>query len=49
MGEIKTKPTNLDVDSFLMHVEPAKKRADSIELKKVFDSVVNEKATLCQE
>lgn len=46
MGEIKTKPTNLDVDTFLMHVEPANKRMDSIELKKVFDSVVNEKATL---
>ena len=46
MGEIKTKPTNLDVDSFLMSVEPTKKRIDSIELKKVFDSVLNEKATL---
>ena len=46
MGEIKTKPTDHDVDSFLMRVEPAKKRMDSIELKKVFDSVVNEKATL---
>lgn len=46
MGEIKTKPTNLDVDSFLMSIEPRKKRMDSIELKKVFDSIVNEKATL---
>jgi imidazoleglycerol phosphate synthase glutamine amidotransferase subunit HisH len=46
MGEIKTKPTDLDVDSFLMSVEPAKKRMDSIELKKVFDSVLNEKAIL---
>jgi hypothetical protein len=26
MGEIKTRPTDLDVDSFLMSVEPAKKR-----------------------
>ena len=25
MGEIKTKPTDLDVDSFLMNIEPAKK------------------------
>lgn len=24
MGEIKTRPTDLDVDSFLMSVEPAK-------------------------
>lgn len=40
MSEIKTKATNLDVDSFLMSVEPANKRMDSIELKKVFDSVV---------
>ena len=46
MGEIKTKPTDLDVDSFLMNVEPAKKRMDSIELKKAFDSVLDEKATL---
>ena len=46
MGEVKTKPTDLDVDSFLMSVEPVKKRIDSIELKKVFDSVVNEKAIL---
>ncbi len=46
MSEIKTKPTNLDVDGFLMSVEPEKKRMDSMELKKVFDSVVNEKATL---
>lgn len=46
MSEIKTKVTNLDVDSFLMQVEPAKKREDSIELKKIFDSVLTEKATL---
>jgi len=46
MGEIKTKPTDLDIDSFLMSVEPEKKRLDSIELKKVFDSTVNEKAAL---
>jgi len=46
MGEIKTKPTDLDIDSFLMSVEPEKKRLDSIELKKVFDNTVNEKAAL---
>ena len=32
MSEIKTKPTNLDIDSFLMSIEPAKKRMDCIEL-----------------
>lgn len=46
MGEIKTKPTDLDIDSFLNSVEPEIKRTDCIELKKVFDSVVKEKATL---
>ena len=46
MGEVKTRPTSLDVDSFLMEVEPATKREDSIELKKIFDSVLDEKATL---
>ena len=46
MSEVKTKPTSLDIDNFLMGVEPDKKRLDSIELKRVFDSVVNEKATL---
>jgi hypothetical protein len=46
MSEIKTKPSDIDVDSFLSGVEPEKKRADSIEFKKLFDSVVKEKATL---
>lgn len=46
MSEIKTKPTDINVDSFLMSVEPEKKRLDCIELKKVFDSVTQEKATL---
>ena len=46
MGEIKTKPTDLDIDNFLMSVEPEKRRKDSIELKKVFDSAVSEKASL---
>jgi hypothetical protein len=46
MSEIKTKPIDLDIDKFLMSVEPEKKRADSIELKKVFDSVVKEQPSL---
>jgi Domain of unknown function (DU1801) len=46
MSEIKTKPADLDVDKFLMSIEPEKKRADSIELKKLFDSVVKEKPTV---
>lgn len=36
MGEIKTKRTDLNVDEYLMSVEPEKKRLDSIELKKGF-------------
>lgn len=46
MSDIKTKPTNIDVESFIMNIEPAKKRIDCIELKKVFDSVLSEKAVL---
>jgi hypothetical protein len=46
MSEIKTKPSDLDIDKFLMSVEPEKKRADSIELKKLFDSIVKEKPLL---
>jgi hypothetical protein len=46
MAEIKTKPTDSDIDEFLMNIKPEKKRKDSMELKKVFDSVVNERATL---
>ena len=46
MSEIKTKPSDFDIDKFLMSVEPEKKRVDSIELKKLFDSVVHEKASL---
>jgi len=46
MSEIKTKPSDYDIEKFLMSVEPEKKRADSIELKKLFDSVVKEKASL---
>jgi hypothetical protein len=46
MSEIKTKPSDLDVDKFLMSVEPEKKREDSLELKKLFDSVVKEKPSL---
>ncbi len=46
MSEIKTKPVDLDVDKFLMSVEPEKKRADGIVLKKLFDSVLKEKPVL---
>ena len=46
MAEIKTKPIDLNIDTFLMTIEPEKKRADSIELKKLFDSVVKEKASI---
>jgi hypothetical protein len=46
MSEIKTKPGNLDIDKFLMNVEPEKKRVDSIELKKLFDSALKEKPVL---
>jgi hypothetical protein len=45
MSEIKTKPTDYDIDKFLRSVEPEKKRVDSIELKKLFDSVSKEKAS----
>lgn len=46
MSEIKTKPGSQDINEFLMGVMPEKKRADSLELKKLFDSVVKEKASL---
>jgi hypothetical protein len=46
MSEIKTKPSDFDIDKFLMSVESEKKRVDSIELKKLFDSVVKEKPVL---
>jgi len=46
MAEIKTKPVDSDIDDFLITIEPEKKHSDAIELKKLFDSVVKEKATL---
>jgi len=46
MSEIKTKPSDVDIDTFLKSVEPDKKRDDSIILKKLFDSVVKEKPSL---
>ncbi len=46
MGEIKTKPSDTDVEKFLEEVKPEKKRIDSIVLKKVFDGILKEKATL---
>jgi hypothetical protein len=46
MSEIKTKATDFDIDKFLMNIEPDKRRLDSIELKKLFDSVVKERPSL---
>jgi hypothetical protein len=46
MSEIKTKPLDSDIDKFLMSIEPEKKRKDSLELKKLFDRVVQEKPSL---
>ncbi|MGE5406920.1 MAG: DUF1801 domain-containing protein [Methanosarcina sp.] len=46
MSEIKTRPSGLDIDEFLMNIEPEQKRKDAIELKRLFESVVKEKASL---
>jgi hypothetical protein len=46
MSEIKTKPIDLDIDEFLGKIEPEKKRNESIELKKLYDSILSEKASL---
>jgi hypothetical protein len=46
MAEIKTKPIDLDIDKFLLSIEPEKKRTDTLVLKKLFDSVVKEKASI---
>jgi hypothetical protein len=46
MAEIKTKPIDLDIDKYLLSIEPEKKRTDALVLKKLFDSVVKEKASI---
>jgi Domain of unknown function (DU1801) len=46
MSEIKTKPSDQDIDLFLSQIEPESRRKDGIELKRLFDSVVSEKASL---
>ncbi len=46
MGEIKTKPTEQDVDMYLSQLEPESRRSDAAELKAIFDGTVNEKACL---
>jgi hypothetical protein len=46
MAEIKTKPIDLDIDKFLLSIEPEKKRTDALVLKKLFDSVIKEKASV---
>jgi hypothetical protein len=46
LSEIKTKPTDVAIEDFLMSIEPEKKRLDSFAIKQIFDSVVKEKALL---
>lgn len=46
MGDIKTKATTINISTFLEGIEPEKKRADSIALKKIFDSAIKEKPVL---
>lgn len=46
MGEIKTKVTSKSVPAFLKTVLPLSKRADSLELLKIFEEVTGEKAKL---
>jgi hypothetical protein len=46
MSEIKTKQIDQDVDEFLLRIEPDKKRNDSINLKKLFDSILKEPPSL---
>lgn len=46
MAEIKTRPTDSDIDKFLKTIEPEKRRADSIKIRNLFESVIKEKATL---
>jgi len=46
MSEIKTKQVDHNVDEFLMSIEPDKKRNDSISLKKLFDSILKEQASI---
>ena len=41
MSEIKTKPTDLSINEFLMNIEPEKRKLDCMELRKVFDSVLD--------
>ena len=46
MSTIKTKPIDQDIDAFLLSVQPEKKRTDSIQLKKIFNSTIKEKSSL---
>lgn len=46
MSEIKTKQVDQDVDEFLLRIEPDKKRNDSINLKKLFDSILKEQPSI---
>jgi hypothetical protein len=46
MSEIKTKRIDQDVDEFLISIKSDKKRNDSIKLKKMFDSILIEQASI---
>jgi hypothetical protein len=46
MAEIKTKATKESVTEFLNSIEPAEKRADSLELLKLFKSITGQKAVM---
>lgn len=43
MSELKTKPTNENVESFLKTIEPEQKRIDAFKLLEIFKGVTNEK------
>jgi hypothetical protein len=46
MAEPKTKPTTQSPAAFLMTVEPAQKREDSLTLLKMFEKITGEKAEM---
>lgn len=46
MSVIKTKPSGQDVDDFLRSIEPGRKRNEIMELKKLFDDALEEKAVV---
>lgn len=46
MAELKTKPTNADVEAFLNSVEPEKKRQDSFTILNLMREVTGEEAKM---